>query len=120
MAKDINANWRSKQDPVILYDESAVHQAIYNILFFNRNECFFGEGNEVNISSELFELIPFDGDTLTIRSLSDRITAFNPKLKLIESKSSVRAVGDQFQLHLVIEYDYAKSVTIDQRVQAVM
>jgi len=118
MAADLNANWQSKLDPVVLHDDAAMHQAIYNILFFNRNECFFGNGNEVNLSYDLFELIPFDGDTLTIRSISDRITSFDSRLKLIESKSTVRSVGDQYQLHLVIEYDYQKTVTIDQRVQA--
>lgn len=114
---DVNINWLHNRDPIVLHEDAAMRQAIYNILFFSRNECYFGSGDEVNLRDDLFELIPFDGDTLAIRSISDRITAFDSRLKLIESQSSVRAVGDQYQLHLVIEYDYEKYIILDQRVQ---
>jgi hypothetical protein len=117
--KDINLNWRSKQDPVILYDDAAMRQAIYNVLFFSENECYHGSGDEVNLRSELFTILPISGDSLSIRTISDKLRKFDNRFKLIESASSVTSIGDQYQLHLVIEYDYGKSITIDQRVEVV-
>lgn len=115
--RDIYIDWHDASDPVLLQDDAAIRQQVYCILFFRKDECVFDRGDEINLSNDLFEMIPFDGGELTIRSISDRITAFDSRFKLIESQSSVEPVGDQYQMHLVIEYDYNKSIELNPTVE---
>lgn len=119
MATDINLDWTRKSDPVLLHDEQVFRQAIYNILFFSKNEIYYGAGNEIDLKSKNFELIPYHGDDLTIRGIAEAIRTMDRRFRLLENRSSITPVGDQYQLHLVVEYGYTEPIVIDQRIQKV-
>ena len=117
MPVDLNPNWKKPGDPILLYDDDCMRIQLYNILFFSKNECYYGPGNEIDLKTRNFELLPDLGDELTLRSLGDSIRSMDSRFTLIESKSSITSVGDQFQLLLVVEYDYGKEIIVNETVE---
>lgn len=119
MAVDINPEWVCKKDNVLLYNEKCMEQNIKNALFFNRDDIYWGGRREIGLSRYLFELMGRDNNFVSMRDLGDAIHRFDRRLSLRENESTIREHGDQWQLHLVIDYGMNRTVTINEIVERV-
>jgi hypothetical protein len=116
MATDINCNWESNRDKVLLRNSQCLEQAVSNALFFDRDDVYWGRRNEIGLSRYLFEFNTVS-DFMSLKDLAVAIKDFDKRLTLNQNRSSIQAVGDQMQLRLEIQYAYGPTLHINQTVE---
>jgi hypothetical protein len=119
MATDLNINWKSKRDKTLIQNDECLRQSIQTGLYLSKDSIIWGRGREPDLSSLLFEMMGSGNNMFTMRELGHRIRDFDSRLMLRENESSITAVGDQWQLNLIIEYTYGSPIIINQRISRI-
>ena len=74
---------------VIISDTAAILQGVESLLFFNKDDIYYGNGNEPDLQPEIFELISDVGDKITLDYLKTAIETNDRRCIVDLSRSSV-------------------------------
>lgn len=97
---DFNCNWQSNRDRVLLEEDDATLQSIINGLFINKNEIYFGDGNEPNLRDFIFSFNELS--SMNKLKLKDSLSKLAPYAVLDIDKTTIKFVGDKAYLTLVV------------------
>lgn len=100
---DINGKYHGKNTKPVIYNDDTVIQSITYALFLNKDDIYFGDGNELDILNNVFNMVTDIGTDFTLIKIQEKIEHADPRVIVDISKSSITLGSDEVILNLSVK-----------------